>query len=722
MQQPPKLPDEDARLQALQRYEILDTLEEQEFDEITELASELCDMPISLITLLDRERQWFKSHHGTDVTQTERSISFCGHAIVGDEIMEVPDTTKDSRFADSPVVIGGPQVRYYAGAPLITSDGFRLGTLCVIDLVPRRLTALQSRALQKLSRVVMRQMENRLTALQHRKSLAFIEKVTTQVPGAIFQLHLGADGWYRMPYVSKGVEALHGLTAASLSRDASGILEGIHPDDRPVLLDTLRLSAAGLTPWRHIWRYQMPGQALRWILTTATPERAADGAVLWHGFNTDVTEQQEAVQALEYQRSFLKMLIDVLPVGVMVRKIARDPAVEPSLITYWNSASERMNNMSAKTVVGRSYAEVFPAARASIFAAHESEVLLNRRMVTVPEYSVPFADGTIHKLRVVSVPLFGADHEIEHMVSIAEDVTDRIELYKHLAESERRLRMITDNLPVAISYIDRDMVYRFTNATMQAWIGDPQGSARGHPVEQVLSKLEFTERIVHLHTALGGKRVEFDKPPNEEQARYMHVTYLPDTDEDGETHGIYTLATDITAIKRHEHSLQQLARFDNLTGLPNRGQLFEILEAALLRCRRTGTALSVLFLDIDHFKSINDTHGHAKGDMVLREFAARLQIAVRATDTVARLAGDEFVILLEGLRSIGDADMVARKILRHIAEPWEVNGDRLGVTTSVGVVCDETHQHSGQDLIALADEMLYASKSAGRNTFRVKVV
>lgn len=145
--------DEQARLAALRRYRILDTQPEQRFDDLTMLASHICDAPISLITLIDSDRQWFKSKVGLEVPETERSVAFCAHAIQEPgTIMQVPDATHDDRFRDNPFVTGAPNIRFYAGAPLVTPDGYALGTLCVVDVKPRRLTDAQLRALDALRR------------------------------------------------------------------------------------------------------------------------------------------------------------------------------------------------------------------------------------------------------------------------------------------------------------------------------------------------------------------------------------------------------------------------------------------------------------------------------------------------------------------------------------------------------------------------------------------
>ena len=147
--------DEQKRIEALKLYDILDTLPEQEYDDLTRLASEICQTPIALISLVDENRQWFKSRIGIDAQETSRDISFCAHAIEADSIFEVANPTEDSRFATNPLVTGYPNIRFYAGAPLINKDGLRIGTLCVIDSVPHTINESQKNALRILARSVI---------------------------------------------------------------------------------------------------------------------------------------------------------------------------------------------------------------------------------------------------------------------------------------------------------------------------------------------------------------------------------------------------------------------------------------------------------------------------------------------------------------------------------------------------------------------------------------
>jgi anti-sigma regulatory factor (Ser/Thr protein kinase) len=168
--------DEAARLAALRRYRILDTEPERCFDDLTLLASHICGTPMALLSLVDAERQWFKSRIGIPLTETSRAVSFCGHAIQHRDLFIVTDAAHDVRFHDNPLVTGGPEIRFYAGAPLVTPDGHALGTLCVLDHVARTLTRDQLEALSALCRQAESQLELRKNLMDLADALAERDK------------------------------------------------------------------------------------------------------------------------------------------------------------------------------------------------------------------------------------------------------------------------------------------------------------------------------------------------------------------------------------------------------------------------------------------------------------------------------------------------------------------------------------------------------------------
>ena len=163
--------NEEGRIAALEKYAILDTDPEQPFDDLTLLASFVCKTPTALISLVDEDRQWFKSRVGMDASETSRDIAFCSTAILQADVLVVPDALLDERFRDNPLVASDPHIRFYAGAPLINEDGYALGTLCVVDRTPRELATEQREALKALSRLVLAQLEFRRNLILLKEAL-----------------------------------------------------------------------------------------------------------------------------------------------------------------------------------------------------------------------------------------------------------------------------------------------------------------------------------------------------------------------------------------------------------------------------------------------------------------------------------------------------------------------------------------------------------------------
>ncbi len=173
METPPAPFNEDQRLAELLSYEIMDTSSEDVFDQLTALASQICGTPIALISLVDQDRQWFKSKIGLDAQQTHRNVAFCAHAILQDQMLEVTDAQQDPRFSDNPLVTGYPNIRFYAGTPLVSPRGFALGTLCTLDNKPRKLDANQRKALSTLGAAVIAQMELRRNSRELQRSIEY---------------------------------------------------------------------------------------------------------------------------------------------------------------------------------------------------------------------------------------------------------------------------------------------------------------------------------------------------------------------------------------------------------------------------------------------------------------------------------------------------------------------------------------------------------------------
>jgi GAF domain-containing protein len=180
----PLPPNETERLRSLAMYEILDTLPETVFDEITLLATYICGCPIATISIIDKDRQWYKSRIGIDAAETSREISFCAHTIRQNEPLVVEDASQDERFMDNPVVVNEPHVRFYAGVALVNPDGYALGTLCVVDTQTRQLTDEQIVALNALSRHVMTHLELRRALIEQKRAVEEIQHLKDRLQSA----------------------------------------------------------------------------------------------------------------------------------------------------------------------------------------------------------------------------------------------------------------------------------------------------------------------------------------------------------------------------------------------------------------------------------------------------------------------------------------------------------------------------------------------------------
>lgn len=216
----PLHPQEQKRLEELLRYEVLDTETEAALDELTQLASAICGTSISLVSLVDKDRQWFKSKVGLDASQTDREIAFCSHAILQEGVFEIPNASLDERFHDNPLVTGAPDIRFYAGAPLVTPSGMPIGTLCVIDPNPKKLTPQQEQALSTLANQVISQLELRLHNHQLRRMQQEQEQFFAVMAHDLRSPFNGILGLSKMLH-----QKAASLTPDKLSVMANGILE-----------------------------------------------------------------------------------------------------------------------------------------------------------------------------------------------------------------------------------------------------------------------------------------------------------------------------------------------------------------------------------------------------------------------------------------------------------------------------------------------------------------
>ena len=280
------------------------------------------------------------------------------------------------------------------------------------------------------------------------------------------------------------------------------------------------------------------------------------------------------------------------------------------------------------------------------------------------------------------------------------------------------MKLLTDHVPVVIVYIDREHRYQFINATFEKWFGTSRQESLMQSMREVLGEEAYQLREQHLLRAFAGEEVEYEFTiDGEEDAgrRAFQTSYVPDVGESGAVEGVYGLIHEITKTKAMHTALQFAAATDTLTGIANRRRFDEQLAQSMQRTRAARAPMALAYLDIDRFKAINDSLGHKAGDEVLKEFAARLVRSVRASDLVARLAGDEFVIIFEGVNGAAEVRQIGAKIIDAIRQPFDLASGPLPVTTSIGIAIFREGALTPAQLLDLADQALYAAKGQGRD-------
>ena len=312
------------------------------------------------------------------------------------------------------------------------------------------------------------------------------------------------------------------------------------------------------------------------------------------------------------------------------------------------------------------------------------------------------------------------------VMGYAQDITGLRAVESAFRLSEQRLRTIANTVPLKIAYLDAQQRIVFANEAYRIHYAGEHAGVTGRCVREVIGEQRYAKREPFLSRALGGERVVFETEEGEgEDSRCFEITFIPEFAESRpDVVGVHSMVRDITLHKHEERRLTQLARVDGLTGLLNRSGFYERLENAIGRSRDQDSLLAVFYLDIDRFKQVNDTHGHAVGDALIRAFAQRLSDKMRASDVVARLGGDEFTVVMEGVPDAQYARTIGAELVESMRRPFELHagGLTLVVGTSVGIALGRAVPLAATDLVARADAMLYAAKQAGRGTWRLALV
>ncbi len=575
--------NEAVRLAALHQYAILDTQPEQALDEITRLAAQICGTPIALISLVDANRQWFKSKVGLSVEETERDIAFCSYTILLTQgLLIVPNALADERFATNPLVTSTPNIRFYAGAPLVTPEGLSIGSLCVIDYVARNLNEQQIFALEVLSRQVITQLElkRNLTALtstntQYQRSQAALKKASVenklmaQVVASVSEGVLITDPnqpHNPIVYTNPAFSRMTGYQPEEVIGKNGRFLQGIE--------NALALPPANdnidtkQPPKARLVNYRKDGQPF-WNELQITPVFSDVGELLYFvGVQTDISDRVLAEAELRWQEALLRSMTSASPLAFYVVDNRTDA------ILYFNRrfceiwGIEHLEEQMQRKILKNQdiIAHCLPLIADIPAYASSCEPLQSESNRCVVEDEIRFVDG--RTIRLFSTQVRDELDRYFGRLYLFEDITARKSAEKAIRESEQRFRTMADTAPVMIWMAGTDKLCNYVN---QGWL-----EFTGCKLEQELGK-GWTESVhpddmqvcwdtyssaFDAHEAFN---MEYRRRRFDGEYRWILDTGSPRFNYDGSFAGYIGSCIDITEAKQAQEKIREQAALLDIT-------------------------------------------------------------------------------------------------------------------------------------------------------------
>ena len=429
-------------------------------------------------------------------------------------------------------------------------------------------------------------------------------------------------------------------------------------------------------------------------------------------FDARLASQAQAMLGeLKHAEAFLSSIVDNMP-NMLFVKDAHDLR-----FVRFNKAGEALTGYSQAELIGKSDYEVFPRPQADLSVAKDREALRQVGEVIVEDERITGRDGRTRIMRTKKLPILDSEGNPKYLLGISDDITER----KRDEEGLRIAASAFENMAEGVVILDAEKRIVSVNKAFSA--------ITGYPAEELLGKDSSSLRSgghgESFYDALWRAIGESGRWEGEMVRRRRDGALFPAfcsisavRDESGSVKNYVSVFHDISSAKQYEEKLEFLAHHDALTQLPNRVRFRECFKQALARSRRTKKAVAVLFIDLDQFKTVNDSLGHHAGDILLQEVAERLSECMRESDVVARFGGDEFAVMIDELHSSEDAAKVASKILEALARPFEVDAHQVTSSGSIGISCFPDDGSDVETLLKNADTAMYQAKNEGPNAYR----
>ncbi len=551
------------------------------------------------------------------------------------------------------------------------------------------------------------------------------ERIAATSPDIIFIFDEPSD---RIIYCNARIAEVLGWTAEEFeSWRMRSEQNFIHPDDRADFTEWLgtALRAQGDEVYQHQHRLRHANGSWRWLrVRVAAFQRGHDGKVTQLiGTATDTTEQFLTQDALRRQTSILQLILNSMTEGVIVCDTEGELLLVNQSAENLLKLSQPLTRLSQVKAVHTHQHDLLSGMR----VWHQHPLTRSLKGDTVVDQELSLYDrrrGLSITLNHSSAPLRSPEGQIIGAVDVFRDVTDTRRTLQELQRAEEHFRLLVEGTTdYAIFMLDQDGGVVSWNPGAERILGYRKDEIIGRNFSVFFTAEDQArgEPMRKLRQATVDGRSEDDSWRVRKDGQRFWCTGVLGAlhDASGKVKGFVEIMRDNTERRLAEQNVFYLANHDPLTGLANRARFLERLYESLLNADRDGTGCAVLLLDLDRFKSINDTLGHHAGDLLLKQVAQRLLTCVRETDTVARLGGDEFVVILTRLKTVPAAEAIAENILRELSQPCEILEHRLATGASIGIAMYPNDGGEAGELLQKADLAMYRAKSTGRNRYRV---
>jgi diguanylate cyclase (GGDEF)-like protein/PAS domain S-box-containing protein len=508
-----------------------------------------------------------------------------------------------------------------------------------------------------------------------------------------------------------GAERLYGYTAKEVVGEYGFIL--VPPERSNELLKVLeKLRRRESIKTYETVHMDKNGRLIDVALTISQIRDSAGNTIGYSTITRDITERKRAEANLRQQKDLYEALLHAqseVGEGLLI--------LEDERIVYTNEAFSQISGHGSRELMALPSVLdlVVPEERAS-FGERLRRRLGGRADEDNQETVILHESG--RRVTVETGIKTTQENGRPRLIVIIRDITERKKAEEALQESEEKYRMLVETVQEGFGIIDAQEKITYCNAAYAAIFEMVPQELVGKSLLEFVDEEGQREALRRTALSENGTSGSYEITITTRRGKRKHLSAsaTPVTDADGYFQGAVHAITDITERKRAEERLAYMARYDHLTGLGNRVLFQDRLTEARARAVRTGSAVALMFLDLDRFKAVNDALGHDFGDLLLKDVAGRLRGCVRETDTIARLGGDEFSIILENLFDGRDAGLVAQKILDALSQPFDLDGHEVFVSSSIGIAVSPP---SGDDvLVRDADAAMYRAKQLGRNNYQ----